>query len=118
MGDFLLSIDSTRAVSKKAADSGFFRPRMISLVMVALILTLDFARGGFPAAEPSFRAGLRGNGRFMSCRLIVLRSRFLLRRYILFFCEVDSACALSKIAAVRQLFLTTNDFACFWLRSY
>ena len=86
---------------------------MISLIIVALKLTLDFARGGFPAAEPSFRAGLRGNGRFMSCRLIVLRSRFLLRRYILFFCEVDSACALSKKAAVRQLFLTTNDSADF-----
>ena len=49
-----LTLDTARggcpaAVSKKAADSGFFRPRMISLVMVALILTLDFASGGFPA---------------------------------------------------------------------
>ena len=32
LGDCVLSIDSTRAVSKKAADSGFFRPRMISLI--------------------------------------------------------------------------------------
>ena len=31
---------------------------MISLVMVALKLILDTARGGAPAAEPSFRAGL------------------------------------------------------------
>ena len=47
---YVLSVDSTRAVSKKAADSGFFRPRMILLVMVALMLTLDYCSGASPPA--------------------------------------------------------------------
>ena len=89
----VLPIDSACAVSKKAAEGGFFRPRMILLVLVALTLTLDYCRGAYPPAEPSFRAGLRGNGDLLL--------------------TIDSVCAVSKKAARRQLFSTTNDFACF-----
>ena len=85
MEDCVLSIDSTRAVSKKAADSGFFRPRMILLVLVTHIQTLDSASGGVPAAEPSFRAGLCEEWEF-------------------FFLSIDSACAVSKKAAEGSFF--------------
>ena len=78
---------------------------MISLVMVALKLTLDFARGGVPAAEPSFRAGL--------CEV-----------WEFFFLSIDSACAVSNKLAFgefirpRMISLTlgthiqTLDFCC------
>ena len=48
-GICVLPIDSVHPLSNKAADSGFVRPRMISLVMVALKLTLDTASGACPA---------------------------------------------------------------------
>ena len=42
--------------------------------MVALMLTLDTARGGYPApaAEPSFRAGWCEDWEIFFCRLILL----------------------------------------------
>ena len=41
-------------VSKKAAESGFFRPRMILLTLVPLKQTLDFAAVSKKAAEGGF----------------------------------------------------------------
>ena len=44
----VLSIDSVAQSRKKLPDGSFFRPRMISLVLVAQRLTFDFCRGSYP----------------------------------------------------------------------
>ena len=71
--------------------------------MVAPKLTLDTARGGSPAAEPSFRAGLGEGGRFVFCRLTMLRSRFLQHHISFFACEklILTARSVSSRAALR-----------------